>query len=231
MSEYMHISEKFYSLQGEGVTMGVPAVFVRLSGCNLLCEGSGWTCDTIEVWKRGTQQMFEDILNEDMIARLFKGAHLIFTGGEPLLQQQKIGRYLIWFVSKYGFMPVVEIETNGTIEPNSYLLNVVKYWNCSPKLKSSGESLKRRVNVDAIKALNKSRIQTCFKFVITSEDDILELLETYSVGFSKIVLMPAGSTQEELNKTRPIVVDLAIRTGFRYCDRLHIVIWNKKTGV
>ena len=37
--EYLRISEDFYSLQGEGRTMGIPAVFVRLQACNILCKG------------------------------------------------------------------------------------------------------------------------------------------------------------------------------------------------
>jgi len=61
----IRISEHFYSLQGEGKTMGVPAIFVRLQACNLLCGGYGtqkdgklhdgatWRCDTLDVWTKG----------------------------------------------------------------------------------------------------------------------------------------------------------------------------------
>lgn len=57
------ISEDFYSIQGEGITMGMPSLFVRLGGCNLLCGGAGtqkdkmlhngatWRCDSIEEWQ------------------------------------------------------------------------------------------------------------------------------------------------------------------------------------
>ena len=57
---HLLVSEVFYSLQGEGSTMGIPAVFLRLSGCNLLCDGA-WRCDTIEVWQKGHKTEFEDV--------------------------------------------------------------------------------------------------------------------------------------------------------------------------
>ena len=59
------VSEYFYSIQGEGKTMGVPSVFIRLTACNLMCGGRGtekdfklhngatWRCDSIEVWRKG----------------------------------------------------------------------------------------------------------------------------------------------------------------------------------
>jgi len=43
--------------------------------------------------------------------------------------------------------------------------------------------------------------------------------------------MPEGQTQEELSKTRELTADLAIKKGVRFTDRLHVTIWNKKTGV
>ena len=57
-SDQIAVSEYFYSLQGEGITMGIPAFFIRLTGCNLMCGGKGvekdglmrdgatWICDT-----------------------------------------------------------------------------------------------------------------------------------------------------------------------------------------
>jgi 7-carboxy-7-deazaguanine synthase len=74
-----------------------------------------------------------------------------------------------------------------------------------------------------------------FKFVVNSEEDWNEIQKDYiTPGFitkEKIVVMPEGQTQDELSKTRELAADIAIREGVRFTDRLHVTIWNKKTGV
>ncbi|MEY4571373.1 MAG: Cellulophaga phage phiSM, partial [Bacteroidota bacterium] len=75
------VSEVFYSIQGEGQTMGVPAVFLRLGGCNILCQSKHWVCDTIEVWRKSKSTAFDEILSEEFTKRIIEdGAHLIITG-------------------------------------------------------------------------------------------------------------------------------------------------------
>ena len=232
MKNSLQISEKFYSLQGEGQTVGIPAIFIRLTGCNILCKSDSWICDSIEVWRKGVKTDFEDVLSEEEVNKLRLGAHLIFTGGEPLLHQKAIKEYLLSFRNYYGFMPILEFETNGTIMPNEFLVSNVTYWNCSPKLFNSGVLAKKRIKPEVIKFLN-TLDNTIFKFVISHEKDIEAIKKDYGsfIHAFKIVLMPAGETQEELSKVREMVVKAALDNGLRYCDRLHIVIWNKKKGV
>ena len=143
---HLIISEQFYSLQGEGQTMGVPSIFIRLAGCNLLCKSDHWVCDSIEVWKKGIKTEFQDVLDQDMIKRLEEGTHLIFTGGEPMLHQTAILNFLKWFKKKYHFKPIVEIETNGTRIIDHDLFKLIDFINCSPKLENSGEPIFRRFN-------------------------------------------------------------------------------------
>jgi organic radical activating enzyme len=226
------VSEKFYSIQGEGQTMGIPAVFLRLAGCNLLCKGKGWICDSIEVWQKGTKESFEEVLRGEYFQRLKDGAHLVITGGEPMLHQKKLKEFLIWFKESYGWLPIIEIETNGTILPDEYFFSVVNYWNCSPKLSSSGETKIKRFNEVSLDRLNKAP-ETIFKFVISNKNDVLELLNEYgnTIDIKKVVLMPSGDNQQLLNQTRQMVLEQCIKLGLRYSDRLHIVGWNKKTGV
>tara|TARA_R100000805_G_C3570329_1_gene76620 strand:- start:60 stop:773 length:714 start_codon:yes stop_codon:yes gene_type:complete len=230
--DFLVVSEKFYSLQGEGRTMGIPAVFLRLSGCNILCKGDGWICDTIEVWRKGIKTPFNEILTGELFDRLHKGAHLVITGGEPLLHQKKLKQFLQWFIEYYGWKPIIEIETNGTIIPDDYFFDIVDYWNCSPKLSTSGEVFKKRFNELSLVRLNKCT-NIIFKFVISNETDIIELINEYGkvIDMKKVVLMPAGESQEQLNETRQMVAKKCIELNIRYCDRLHVVIWNKKTGV
>lgn len=229
---HLIVSEMFYSLQGEGRTMGIPAVFLRLSGCNILCQSDSWVCDTIEVWKKGVKTSFEDIITDEVLSALRNGAHLVITGGEPLLHQKKVVEFLKWFHEIYEFIPIIEFETNGTICPDVYLQGVVDYWNVSPKLSNSGEAYNKRFKPEVIKIFNQLR-SSIFKFVIEKEEDFTDLAKEYLllVDPGKVYLMPAGENQEQLLKSRQIVIDLVKKHYFKYSERLHIVIWNKKTGV
>jgi 7-carboxy-7-deazaguanine synthase len=243
-NEYLIVSEKFMSIQGEGQTMGVPAVFLRLAACNLMCGGRGtekdkqlhngatWRCDSIEVWQKGIKTAFKDVFDQEFISYLRKGAHLIITGGEPLLYQPAIVAFMDWFENNYFFMPTIEIETNGTLMPTKEMTDIVKYWNCSPKLSNSGEPQDKRFKPLVIDYLN-GLSNIIFKFVISSANDYTEVINTYGtiVSLKNCVLMPAGENQELLNETREMVLDICKKYCIRFSDRLHIVAWNQKTGV
>ena len=74
---------------------------------------------------------------------------------------------------------------------------------------------------------------TIFKFVVNKEKEWKEIQETYLpiVDKKKIYLMPAGENQELLEKNMLRVVELAKENYLNFTTRLHINIWNKKTGV
>jgi organic radical activating enzyme len=233
MKEALIISETFYSIQGEGQTSGTPAVFLRLGGCNLLCESDKWRCDTIEVWQKSRAKQFIDVLSKDFISHLKDGAHLVITGGEPLMHQASIVLYLNWFRETFKFTPVVEIETNGTIIPENLLLDKIDYWNVSPKLANSGMPFEKRVNEAAISTIQTFGRNKIFKFVVSCEDDLIGMQDEYFnfINPANIMLMPAGDTVESLRCVRIVVVELCKRFCFRFSDRLHISLWDKKTGV
>jgi organic radical activating enzyme len=231
---YLHISELFYSIQGEGATMGTPAIFIRLGGCNMLCKSEHWVCDTIEVWSKSSKVEFENVLTPDQIQDLrSKKVHLIFTGGEPLLHQSAIKSYLIWIERVYGFNPICEIETNGTIMPTDELYYRIAYWNVSPKLSNSGVEMKKRKIAKVIKWYSRAgKRKVIFKFVITSKMDVEEIYDTYALTtLRNVYLMPGGATRAELDAMRPLVVELCKRNHFKYSERLQVVIWDKATGV
>jgi len=233
----LSISEVFYSIQGEGPSMGKRSVFLRLAGCNLMCGGQGtqfdgqlhneakWRCDTIEVWMKGKALAFHEILNEDHMGHLCHGAHLIITGGEPMLQQQSIVDYL----ETFDIPLYVEIETNGTIAPNDKLWMQVSQWNISPKLKSSGNATAHTYK-HVLHEYDNSPANCAFKFVITCEEDIEEII-SLELTASKVWLMPAASEQGQLSHLSSLVAKLAMERGFNYSHRLQVAIWNQTTGV
>ena len=115
------VNEIFYTLQGEGSHMGIPAVFVRFSGCNLRCP---W-CDT--EFAESTPMSAEEIVAE--VQELYDTPNdrrkmVVLTGGEPSLQVDKA---LIDALHAAGFY--ICIETNGT-RP---LPDGIDWITCSPK--------------------------------------------------------------------------------------------------
>jgi 7-carboxy-7-deazaguanine synthase len=115
--------------------------------------------------------------------------------------------------------------------PNQFLLEQIDLWNCSPKLRNSGMDNAMTYKPDVIKELNKKN--TIFKFVVNSDKEWEEIERDYLpiVDREKIYLMPAGENQELLNENKQRVVELAKDKYLNFTTRLHIEIWNKKTGV
>lgn len=237
------ISEVFYSIQGEGKTVGIPSVFVRLGGCNLMCGGMGtqfdgelhneaeWRCDSVEVWMKAQSKDFNEILPEDCVEAIKNNAHVILTGGEPMMQQKGLEEFIRYVKDNINPDPFFEVETNGTIMPSEFLLSEIQLWNCSPKLRNSGMDNAMTFKPDVIEKLNTTN--SIFKFVVNKEKEWTEIKNHYLpiIDKNKIYLMPAGENQEllELNKER--VVELAKNNYLNFTTRLHIDIWNKKTGV
>ena len=117
----MKVNEIFYSLQGEGFNTGTPAIFVRLSGCNLGCP----FCDTNHA---DGKEMTEGEIIED-VSR-YKAQLVVITGGEPALQLTESLVEMLHLLGK-----TVAVETNGTVE----LPKNVDWITLSPKDAFLGE--------------------------------------------------------------------------------------------
>jgi len=231
----LSISEMFGdTIQGEGPNAGIISTFLRLQGCTLKCV---W-CDTLDVWTVGNEYSFDEIFelfeSIDLINKFKQGQHLILTGGSPLKQEKHLIQFINSFINKYGFKPYIEVENEAVLMPTTEFVNLVDWWNNSPKLNNSGMKEKVRVKPLTL-AYMGSLPNSCFKFVLNSKNDWDEIkstfIDTNFITKDKIVIMPEGMTQEELSETREMAADIAIREGVRFTDRLHVTIWNKKTGV
>lgn len=100
----LRINEIFYSLQGESRTVGLPTVFVRLTGCPLRCQ----YCDTEYAFHDGEQKTIDAIIAE---VKDYKPRYVCVTGGEPLAQPNCLP--LLKALCDQGFK--VSLETSGAM--------------------------------------------------------------------------------------------------------------------
>lgn len=231
----LFLSEMFYdTIQGEGRYAGYPAVFMRLGGCTLNCS----FCDSKEVWNQAKDVPFELIFqkmeDEGVIKRLLvDNHHLILTGGSPLRQQKRLESFLTEFMDRYGDLPFIEVENESVLIPSEFMNQIVDHWNNSPKLENSNN--KSPYKKDVIEVLQEVRGTYDWKFVIASKEDWDEIVDKYInnqlIDPCDVILMPCGATREELSETRDLTINLAIENNVRFMDRLHVVAWDKKTGV
>ena len=114
-SDHLRITEIFNSLQGETSTVGLPTVFVRLTGCPLRCV----YCDTAYAFSGGEQMSQENILAE---VGKYASRHITVTGGEPLAQPNVLS--LLTNFCDRGYH--VSLETSGAISVEGVDRRVVK---------------------------------------------------------------------------------------------------------
>ena len=248
----MNILEIFTSIQGEGCFTGVPSVFVRFGGCNLRCVFGRSICDTayssfnVEESKYNT---IEGVCDEIMNV-CGKATHLVFTGGEPLLQRDVLKDIINMLWMKYRKDFTVTVETNGTLpaidpwDSEDGARHHIDLWSISPKLSTSVDVFcsiltpeqrdrhdKIRINPESL-ATYSNMIQ--LKFVYSGRmciDEIKSIIPMLKKEPESIQLMPEGQVNEQLNIIQQECAQVCIEEGWRYCDRLHIRIWGDKRCV
>ncbi len=240
--------EIFHTLQGEGVSVGVPAVFIRASRCNLHCV---W-CDTDHTWnfegtpwphekdsvagyaKHRKSEVTFELTPSEAAERVmsYPCGRTVITGGEPLLQENAFME-MIHFIRARQPEHQLEVETNGTRIPSPAFHEAVDQFNVSPKLSNAGMAESLRLNAAALKFFAHSP-KAWFKFVVAKRSDLEEiehLRETHAIPISRILLMPEGRTSAELDASALWLADMCRERGYRFCDRLHIRLWGDKRGV
>ncbi|MBQ3686121.1 MAG: radical SAM protein [Candidatus Methanomethylophilaceae archaeon] len=208
----MRICEIFRSIQGEGLTMGLPTTFVRTVGCNLRCS---W-CDTQYSMEGGEEMSLDEIMEAVGDART-----VCVTGGEPLLQPdmpELIGRLL-------DAGKRVVVETNGAIDisfvPDSPMVMI----SMDVKCPSSGMTDRMlESNMRIIGAKDQ------LKYVIADDADYefaVAHLRSHSPEAS-VIFTPVGGT-ERLEWLVARVLEDGIEA--RVLPQLHKIIWGDRKGV
>jgi 7-carboxy-7-deazaguanine synthase len=227
----LNIAEIFYSVQGEGMLVGVPSVFIRLSGCNLRCT---W-CDTpYASWEpEGDLMMLGGILAE---VRREWPTHAVVTGGEPMISPM-----IVMLTERLKeHVKHVTIETAGTVfaPVQCDLMSISpKLANSTPHQREGGrwaaQHDRLRYQPEVLKRL-MGEYEYQLKFVVSSRDDLPEIekiLEETKPERSRVVLMAEGTSPEVIAERAKWIVEVCKLEKFRYSPRLHIDLWGDKRGV
>lgn len=225
------------TFQGEGPSLGKRCIFLRLSGCNLMCV---W-CDTPYTWDwEGRNGVVYKPSEESKLltiaqvvggmSRLDQNAMWVISGGEPMLQYKAIGELL----KNYG--GEVEIETNGTIDPRPLVDTVAEsrgeivdiIFNVSPKLlhAGNGPTEERWLRI-------YSAFDSRFKFVcqnVQDLDEVAGIVERNHIPASQTWIMPEGRQAGPIERTAHELADEVLKRRWNLTTRLHILLWADKRG-
>ncbi len=213
MDQALRITEIFYSLQGEANTVGIPTVFIRLTGCPLRCS----YCDTAYAFTGGEKQTLQQILAQ---VRSYETRYVTVTGGEPLAQPGCL--LLLSQLVDAGYH--VSLETSGALDVAGVDARVVKVMDL--KTPSSGEMQRNR-----FENMYYLTTQDQVKFVIADAADYLwskqqlvehDLAERCQVLFSPVMgLMPPRELADRI---------LADQLPVRFQIQLHKYLWDDARG-
>ena len=209
----LRITEIFHSLQGETRTVGLPTVFVRLTGCPLRCH----YCDTAYAFTGGTSMALTDIVEQ---VASYQAHYVTVTGGEPLAQKNCLA--LLSTLCDQGYE--VSLETSGAITLEGVDPRVVKVMDI--KTPASGEAAKNRwENL----ALLDGKDQ--LKAVICSRDDyewFRDIAEVHDLFERCEVLVSPSHTELKPRELAEWVLE--DRLPVRFQLQLHKYLWNDEPG-
>jgi 7-carboxy-7-deazaguanine synthase len=209
------ISEIFYSIQGEGLLAGRPAVFIRLAGCPLRCK----FCDTNYALDSSAGKKITIAEIEKQVKK-YKPKYVVITGGEPMIcpNLSQLCKALKNFH--------ITIETSGIKFLPGLNCNLM---SISPKLSNAylkKSDKKRYLKIDHLKKLIKE-YDYQLKFVIEKAKDIAEVKqitkEMKTIDRSKVLLIPQAKNLSQYLSRSPLVAGLCRENGFTFSPRLQLV--------
>jgi 7-carboxy-7-deazaguanine synthase len=209
----LKVNEIFLSVQGEGLYIGRPTVFVRLTGCNLRCT---W-CDTEYAFEEG-----EEMTVDEVLARVeeYGVKEVCITGGEPLLQDEAIG--LMFRLIDRGYHIV--LETNGSV--NIEEVPAEEEVSIAMDIKCPSSGMVERMLFSNIELLGPGDF---LKFVVADEKDYeyaMEILDTYQPE-CEAVFTPVGGAELKWLAER-LIEDRG--RDVRILPQLHKIIWGNERG-
>jgi 7-carboxy-7-deazaguanine synthase len=209
----LRITEIFYSLQGETRTVGLPTVFVRLTGCPLRC---GY-CDTAYAFSGGTWYTISEILEK---VASFNAHFVTVTGGEPLAQ--KDCHTLLEQLCDQGYE--VSLETSGALDVSNVDPRVIKVVD----IKTPGS---KEVDKNLFENISHLLPHDQIKFVICNREDYQwakEIIVKYQLtDICEVLFSPSFNEQSAAELADWILED---RLPVRYQIQLHKFLWGNAPG-
>ena len=209
----LRITEIFFSIQGETSKIGLPTVFIRLTGCPLRCQ----YCDTSYAFYGGEVMLFKDIIHQ---VTKFNCKDMCVTGGEPLAQANS--KKLLKDLADLDFQ--VSLETGGSISLKEVDERVKIIMDI--KTPDSGESTKNRwENLELLKQTDE------LKIVICSREDYQwskEIIEQYKISEKcPILFSPCAESIDPRDLAEWILTD---QLPIRFQMQIHKILWNNQPG-
>jgi len=211
--ERLRVTEIFYSLQGETKTVGIPTVFVRLTGCPLRCQ----YCDTEYAFSGGQWLDFSEIL---ATVADYQPTHVTVTGGEPLAQKPCIE--LLKQLCNKGY--TVSLETSGAMDIALVDPRVIKVVD----LKTPGSNEVERNLYSNLQHLSSD---DQVKFVICDRKDYQwskRLLQEHNLHEKCEILFSPSYQQQSATELADWI--LSDRLPVRFQLQLHKILWGDEPG-
>jgi 7-carboxy-7-deazaguanine synthase len=211
--ERLRITEIFYSLQGEGRSVGWPTIFIRLTGCPLRC---GY-CDTSYAFQGG-YWLFLDEIQEKV--SFWKSRHVTVTGGEPLAQKPCLT--LLSLLCDAGYE--VSLETSGALDISLVDSRVIRVMD----LKTPGSGEMARNLYDNIPHLTA---QDQVKFVISDRHDydwsVGQITQQNLASRCEVLFSPVHGKLDPRELADWILAD---QLAVRFQLQLHKILWGDEPG-
>ena len=211
--EALRVTEIFYSLQGESTNVGLPTVFIRLTGCPLRCQ----YCDTSYAFTGGHWMSINEIV---LAAKKYRTPWVTVTGGEPLAQ--KNCHQLLTRLCDSGLQ--VSLETSGALPLEEVDPRVVKVMDL--KTPGSGES-----DRNLLENLGCLSGQDQIKFVVCDEEDyswVKKLIEERQLTDQCQVLMSPSYGQLDASDLAEWILRDGLKVRFQL--QLHKILWGDEPG-
>lgn len=227
--DFIKLAEPIHPvIQGEGSDIGKKMFLLRLSGCNVNCLN----CDSKHTWNTIYNEYTANALIDEInkLNRKYEDVfYLLISGGNPEIQKKELCELINKLCTSFYWKFNIEVPGLVNWRELEHFYNRIQF-NFSPKI----GSLHKNQSLDVWKAFNDIPTNYNVKIVVkeeTFDKDLKEIKafsDIYRIPHRKIMLMPQGTTREEIIKESQFLIPKCFELGFQFSPRLHVLIYDNK---